>query len=542
MLVSGIPRKWCTFEALNGLYDVFPGGIRNIWINRNYDELSEKVKLRNDIATKLESAETELIKNVKKVHLGMLAAEAKKAKTKMPQETKTHSPKGTKPQHQKAGDDQGAAMADSPGVSSGDPHQVHTIDDALFGPSDQPSTDSPDRPLTDLSPGPKRLRIVRPMRKESVGAVGHGTDEAGKPVFKGLEQIRKNVHDRLNTTEKAVYDRRIGENGDDVASTRLGIENSDIEKTHGSHDEPFHQGEMNDGAALGSLEESENFESPSQIEQHHFGADGWYDDSRIDQRLARGNNTGEPHEAEKQKKSGVKFWKLHRGDPFGIPSPTPHGKEEDEFPLSRPSPIIPETDAQASVQKETLADSAVTKSSNRTKMSIRGKKFNKKARYPLAYNENYDPYDDGEPLWKTYIKEKDRETMRLPIFDWGWMPSLPFIGEKVDTIDHCRKELARLNVEIEQDQREPEKFPLMNSAFIQFNNQVAAHMACQSVSHHTPNSMTPRLIEISPDDVIWDNMSIKWWESYIRIGVVLILIAGLVIGWAFPVTFTGLLS
>ncbi|KAF4624952.1 hypothetical protein G7Y89_g13212 [Cudoniella acicularis] len=34
VLVSAIPKKWLTEEALAGLYDVFPGGIRNIWINQ----------------------------------------------------------------------------------------------------------------------------------------------------------------------------------------------------------------------------------------------------------------------------------------------------------------------------------------------------------------------------------------------------------------------------------------------------------------------------------------------------------------------------
>jgi calcium permeable stress-gated cation channel len=34
VLVSSIPEKWLTVQALLDLYDVFPGGIRNIWINR----------------------------------------------------------------------------------------------------------------------------------------------------------------------------------------------------------------------------------------------------------------------------------------------------------------------------------------------------------------------------------------------------------------------------------------------------------------------------------------------------------------------------
>lgn len=34
VLVGSIPRKWLSVKELLGLYDVFPGGIRNIWINR----------------------------------------------------------------------------------------------------------------------------------------------------------------------------------------------------------------------------------------------------------------------------------------------------------------------------------------------------------------------------------------------------------------------------------------------------------------------------------------------------------------------------
>jgi hypothetical protein len=162
--------------------------------------------------------------------------------------------------------------------------------------------------------------------------------------------------------------------------------------------------------------------------------------------------------------------------------------------------------------------------------------------YPAAFDENYDEDDYGEPMWMQYIKEKDRETIRMPIFGWSWMPALPLLGKKVDKIYHCRKELARLNLEIEIDQQHPERFPLMNSAFVQFNHQVAAHMACQSVSHHMPQQMTPRMVEISPDDVIWDNMSIKWWERYLRTFGVIVIVSAMVVGWAFPVAFTGLLS
>ena len=34
VLVTSIPSKWLSVENLLNLYDVFPGGVRNIWINR----------------------------------------------------------------------------------------------------------------------------------------------------------------------------------------------------------------------------------------------------------------------------------------------------------------------------------------------------------------------------------------------------------------------------------------------------------------------------------------------------------------------------
>ena len=161
--------------------------------------------------------------------------------------------------------------------------------------------------------------------------------------------------------------------------------------------------------------------------------------------------------------------------------------------------------------------------------------------YPRAYDPAFEDFDGyGKPAWKNYLSQKDRPTHHLPLFNW--MPELPLIGQKVDTIHYCRKELARLNMEIEQDQTEPDKFPLMNSAFIQFNCQVAAHMACQSVNHHIPRQMGPRYLEVNPNDIVWENMRIKWWERYIRVMLVTCAVAGLIIGWATPVAFIGAIS
>ncbi|KAI9766708.1 MAG: hypothetical protein M1840_006352 [Geoglossum simile] len=146
------------------------------------------------------------------------------------------------------------------------------------------------------------------------------------------------------------------------------------------------------------------------------------------------------------------------------------------------------------------------------------------------------------PLWKRYLTEEDREFIRLPVFDSTWMPSLPLVGTKVDTIDHCRKEYVRLTAEIEQEQQQLEEFPLVNSAFIQFNQQITAHMVCQSVNHYMPQYMTPRHVETSPEDVLWENMSIGRWEEVIRTVLTNVAIIALIIVCAIPITFTGLLS
>ena len=362
VLVTSIPSKWCTFEALDGLYDVFPGGIRNIWINRNFDELSEKIKQRHKLAKTLESAETALIRKAKE-------AAKEKAKKKSKEKGQRKS-KAQLLEELEAADTAGLSMAQTDGVSSGNPHQMkQTLNEILESSSSETTREQ--------SPERKKPLVPVPVLGAGIEAVGHGIDTLGKAV-------------------------------------------------------------------LGKKAKGE-----------------------------------EKKNKRKEKK------------------------------------------AEKSKDKEKTAKPPHT--------------------YQIAHNEDYDP-NEGSPKWKEYIKEKDRDTMRLPIFGWQWMFPIPLLGKKVDTIYYCRQEVARLNLEIEEDQKKPEKYPLMNSAFVQFNHQVAAHMACQSVSHHTPNKMAPRVVEISPNDVIWENMSTKWWESYLRTGAVLLLILTLILGWAVPVTFTGLLS
>ena len=552
VLVTAISPKWCTFEALDGLYDVFPGGIRNIWINRNFGELNNKVKRRNKLARTLESAETSLVKNAKRSHLDKLQAEAKKAGRKESEIAAL--------EQLKVSEEQGVAMAQTDGISSGDPHQVrHTLDEALAESSNEPSREQSRDRKTPLLP--------IPVLGQGMEAIGHGIGNLGKTVLGGFKTVGKGVDDRSNTTggfnpttlepvargcQTHVDKASFGLDG-----TRSRSVSPDLHYSYKNRDprpRSDHQQSSSEPSNDSTIRESTSRDRPaysgsrSSRDGEGLGIEGAPIDYRTKPVLGYTDilrNPEQPREPEEPLKPRFDFWNRKKNVPYGIPSPTPHRQEEDEFPLSRPSPMTPGCNMQPTVNGPGTSP-GLEGTKNRAKKSRKESPEEKasepkKIDYPIAYNEDYGT-NEGEPVWKRYLKEKDRESMRLPIFGWQWMISLPLLGQKVDTIDYCRKEVARLNAEIEQDQKNPERFPLMNSAFVQFNHQVAAHMACQAVSHHTPNQMAPRVVEISPDDVIWDNMSMRWWESYVRPTVVITIIAGLVIGWAVPVSFTAILS
>lgn len=62
ILVTNIPRRFLSILVLTRLYDVFPGEVRAIWINKDLFELSKKVLEREKIVCTLKTAETKLIR------------------------------------------------------------------------------------------------------------------------------------------------------------------------------------------------------------------------------------------------------------------------------------------------------------------------------------------------------------------------------------------------------------------------------------------------------------------------------------------------
>lgn len=171
-------------------------------------------------------------------------------------------------------------------------------------------------------------------------------------------------------------------------------------------------------------------------------------------------------------------------------------------------------------------------------------------------------YEEGQPRFLSpedlgradqLVPRDKRPTMRLKP---DWAPfGLGFlgIGKKVDTIDWARSEIgetaaalatgrARLRDDIHSVGTEDDFYPPLNSAFIYFNQQIAAHMAEQILLHHKPYHMSSAYIEQSPENVVWFNLNLGSYQLSVRRAISLAVTAGIIIVWAFPVAFIGALA
>lgn len=182
---------------------------------------------------------------------------------------------------------------------------------------------------------------------------------------------------------------------------------------------------------------------------------------------------------------------------------------------------------------------------------------------PLTHRSIGDP-ESNLSLVERLVPQKKRPSHRLPL---RFMPfALPFVGEKVDTINWARDEIVATNELLakgrtllnsdcsgktirselpdaysntfnDEDGDETQlskEYPPLNSAFITFNEQIAAHIAKTALNHHKPYRMAKRYTEVAPEDVIWGNLGINTYEAKGRMLISYAATAGLIILWAFP--------
>ena len=153
--------------------------------------------------------------------------------------------------------------------------------------------------------------------------------------------------------------------------------------------------------------------------------------------------------------------------------------------------------------------------------TLKGKQPNTEQQPDANYDEEHG--NESGAAAARWVRPKDRPTHRLT---YG-------IGKKVDTINWCREEIARLNPLIETDQnkyRAGEAKP-KNAVFVEFWNQTQAQSAFQMVTHHQPVHMSPRVVGLSPEEVVWDNLGITWKTLTLRNIFALGFVTALIVFW-----------
>ncbi|KAF8627878.1 hypothetical protein AX15_004194 [Amanita polypyramis BW_CC] len=115
-------------------------------------------------------------------------------------------------------------------------------------------------------------------------------------------------------------------------------------------------------------------------------------------------------------------------------------------------------------------------------------------------------------------------------------------GDDISPVGSKGKEALMKSIEIAKNGSRESKYPPLNSAFITFRRQIAAHLASEALLHHKPYAMSQKYTELDPEDVIWSNLGMNPYEQKVRMAISYLVTAALIIFWAFPVAFVGAVS
>lgn len=483
VLLNSVPKKWLSEEALRGLLDVFPGGVRNVWLNRDMTKLLDKVNLREQIHTTLENAETELIKAAKRAQLKKQRREEKMERKKMKLGALSKEEKAARSAKR---DEEAKELANcGDGEDAGDNDEIpHTVTAGV----QESAMEIEELQHHDHD---KDHDKEHGLQNRLIGLTKTTSKVAGE-LKNVASKSGKGIEDGLGTTNGFASLSPRSKKSLSLSVPRPGT--TDSRATHSP------------GGSIVSATSTSAIQKPSEDQG------------------ASGNTVRKADENDFMDTQRNRLWQFWKPPTGGYASPVPQGFEAEDY-------------MSAGQQKEKTLWQTL-----KGCIPFMGGDEVAETDYPEAFDPEHDDTEEEGAEWRKYLKKKQRPTHHLPLFGATWLFGIPGITKKVDTIYYCRKELARLNLEIEEDQKHPERYPLMNSAFVQFNHQVAAHMACQSAVHHIPRQMAPKIIEISPRDVVWDNMAISWWGEGLRAFIVVGIVCTMAFLWAIPVAWTAAVS
>jgi hypothetical protein len=119
---------------------------------------------------------------------------------------------------------------------------------------------------------------------------------------------------------------------------------------------------------------------------------------------------------------------------------------------------------------------------------------------------------------------------------------LGLLGKKM-TLESSPVYIREQNEKIDQLRENPEQYPQTNTAFIRFASQAEAHAFARLVSSTDKSlRLVKSSIEVVPEDVEWANLKMNPYQRKIRTIISWALTIGLIIIWAIPVAFVGIVS
>src|SRR5256714_899236 len=127
-----------------------------------------------------------------------------------------------------------------------------------------------------------------------------------------------------------------------------------------------------------------------------------------------------------------------------------------------------------------------------------------------------------------WIQLKQRPTHRIGKFG--------LIGKKVDSINWSRSELERLIPEIEAEQatHSAGEAKLSAAVFVEFHTQADAQAAFQAGGNNQMAlSKSARVVGMTPEDVVWTNLSMNSKVRRVRNALAISLVALTIIYWYF---------
>jgi calcium permeable stress-gated cation channel len=118
------------------------------------------------------------------------------------------------------------------------------------------------------------------------------------------------------------------------------------------------------------------------------------------------------------------------------------------------------------------------------------------------------------------------------------------LGEKVDTIEWLRKQLSDTSHEVSaaRESQNHEKLTHYHAVFVEYETQLDAQKAYQTVQYHLPLHLEERYIGVQPKELLWNNLRVHMAERIFRDYIATALVFAIIVFWSIPVGIVGTLS